>query len=70
MPRIANPAYGEFDPENHMPMGFCATLNFTYSAEQIDMLSGLPAFTVQEQSQVIFDVIKDVIEQKTARLIV
>lgn len=68
IPRITNAMYNIFDPEQHMPNGFCGTLNFTYSAEQINLLAGLSTFTVQQQSDVIYDVIKEVIDQKTSQL--
>lgn len=61
MPGIQNPSYGSFDPkEAH----YAATVNFSYTPEQADELSGLTRHTMVECKDVIADAIRSVVEKK------
>jgi phospholipase A2 len=66
LPLLRNPAYDiEFDPrENFLQGGFCSTLNFKYTSEQIDQLSGLTEFTLLEARPILKEIIRTVAEEK------
>jgi phospholipase A2 len=62
-PLVNNANYGAFNPADFMS-SHLNTYNFIYTAEQIEQLSGLMAFNVQESLPVIKEVIEKVIERK------
>lgn len=64
LPLTKNERYqADFDPRECLS-GFCNTFNFVYTAEQIDLLTGLMAYNFTESKDKIVQVIREVIQQK------
>lgn len=64
-PLLPNPDYSSsFDPIVCMESGYCGTFNFKYGAAQIDELSGLARFTVNQYKELLVRLIRDCVEQK------
>ena len=69
LPIKKNENYSQFDPvENQKQRGYCSTFNFGMTPEQVDELSGLSSFNIEESKEIIADVIRRVIELKTPQI--
>jgi len=63
-PRIKNEDYSStFDPDACKESGYCGTLNFTYSQEQVDELMGLAEFGVKQHVDTIVALVQEVVSR-------
>jgi hypothetical protein len=65
-PRIANKEYRDFDPDYCTEHSYCSTLNFKYSEEQFNELSGLAEFTIKQHTELIKNILKEIVVKKSA----
>lgn len=65
-PRIANRDYKDFDPDYCTENSYCSTLNFKYTKEQFNELSGLAEFTVKQHTELIKNILKEIVVKKSA----
>jgi len=64
-PRIKIPEFSqEFDPTLCIQNEYCNTFNFAYTEEQINNLSGLAEFALQQNADVIKGLVKEVMHHK------
>lgn len=67
MPLIKNNDYSSsFDPREHTQSGHLETLNDDYTKEQVDRLSGLMAFNVQQSRDLLVQTLHAVVDIKHA----
>ncbi len=63
-PRIKNEAYSQtFDPDACKASGYCNTLNFTYSQEQLNELMGLAEFGVKQHADALVALVQEVVNR-------
>lgn len=63
-PRIKNETYSTtFDPDACKESGYCNTLNFTYSQEQVNELMGLAEFGIKQHADTIVALIQEVVSR-------
>ncbi len=63
-PRIKNETYSAtFDPDACKESGYCGTLNFTYSQEQLNELMGLAEFGVKQHADALVALIQEVVSR-------
>jgi hypothetical protein len=63
-PCIKNPAYSStFDPLQCEQDSYCATMNFTYNADQINELMGLSEYAIKQYAPEILALTKEIIDR-------
>lgn len=66
MPCVKNKEYSDFDPhESISSNGYCHTTNFAYTKDQIYELSGLAEFNIKQSKDIILEVIRQVVREKS-----
>ncbi|MGC2310889.1 MAG: hypothetical protein WA432_04675 [Candidatus Babeliaceae bacterium] len=64
VPLLYNKNYGTLNPQDLKTYSFLDTFNFIYTPAQVNQLSGLLEFTMQEANPLIMQVVNQVIERK------